>query len=80
MRINDVVVFEIKPKNKEFWVYRVDSVNDKELIWITKTRKEAQKRINKRTMMIRSKPSQKVKVNKRIFNKLNKIYNREIKK
>jgi len=73
--------FKIEEKNKEFYVYRINSPHDKELIWITKTRQEAEAKINQRVISLKDKSGQrKVKVNKNLFKRLNQIYIAEVKK
>jgi hypothetical protein len=73
--------FEIEEKNKAFFVYRYESPNYKELIWIVKTKQEAEHRINQRVISLKDKSGQrKVKVNKEAFNLLNQIYHNEIKR
>jgi hypothetical protein len=81
MKTNIFPKFEIEEKNKEFFVYRYSSPNYKELIWIVKTRQEAEHRINQRVISLKDKSGQrKVKINKDAFKKLNQIYNDEVKK
>jgi len=72
--------YKIEEMNKEFFVYRYNSPNYKELIWILKTKQEAEDRMNQRIIALRDKSGQtKVKINKEIFKKLNQIYNKEVK-
>jgi len=40
--------YKIEEIKKGFWVYRFNSPNDKELIWILNTKQEAEDRIKKR--------------------------------